>query len=105
MSVQGGDAIRITYSGEKNCSVSPEVANADRSAAVVWEAIGTDAKLYFPDPTLFGVTEENVVAGGTLTLTVLAGAAAGEYPYAVFCHAGNCFAKGDAGNEPVLIIP
>jgi len=87
------------------CIVDSAEKQVSAGGQVTWSASGTRVSIWFPNASVFGQSSLVVEDGQEESLTVQSGVGDGSYPYSIFCHEGNCFAKGDAGLEPVIIIP
>jgi plastocyanin len=85
--------------------VIPGRVNVSRGQTISWTAVGTNAHVLIPDPTLFesGVQAINIAAGTTSTpVAVSTSALTKVYPYSVFCDAAGEFAQGNS--DPELIV-
>jgi plastocyanin len=100
----GRETVVITYQDDA-CIVSPAEKSVSAGEQVTWSARGTRVTIELPKADVFGVYSLVVEDGEEETLTVQSGAKSGSYPYSILCHEGNCYAKGDSGLEPVIIIP
>jgi hypothetical protein len=98
-------AYRIIISQRGKFVVRPGRLHVRRNDTIVWKAIGTDAHVLVPDPSLFGGVQAINLAAGTESnpIEVSANACVDTiYPYSVFCDATGEFAQGDS--DPELIV-
>jgi len=94
-----GKVVIVYYDG--GFIVDPGHRHAVPGEDVIWKAIGTKVTLLFPDAELFGTRDLVIEANGEGKLTVQ-GVQPGIYPYAVYVHEENDFARG--GTHPAMII-
>lgn len=83
-----------------HCTIWPGSQLAQVGDVVVFNPVGTDIKLMFPDPALFG-RSEIAVLDQALEPLVVQGVGTGPYPYAIYCAATRSFATASA---PRIII-
>jgi hypothetical protein len=80
------------------------IIRARRGDTISWTAQGSDASFQFPHAALFvdGIIQLTLDDGESVTLTVSPSARKGAYPYAVFIHRDNVYARGQSPPEIII---
>jgi hypothetical protein len=80
------------------------IIQARRGDTISWTTQGSDASFQFPHAALFveGIIQLTLDDGESVTLTVSPSARKGAYPYAVFIHRDNVYARGQSPPEIII---
>jgi hypothetical protein len=80
------------------------IIRARRGDTISWTVQGSDASFQFPHAALFvdGIIQLTLDDGESVTLTVSPSARKGAYPYAVFIHRDNVYARGQSPQEIII---
>ena len=84
--------------------VDPNGVTIPPSTAVRWTAEGSDVVLWFPRQEIFGLSEQPIAAGESVTLSFEGGNSGETVAYSVYIMTEIGFAGGGDGNEPNIII-
>lgn len=92
------------YRDTGKCRVSPGTIVAGPGDEIQWKPAGVpDAKIWFPDESIFEEVEQNPLPIGG-TLTVAADPRPGVYPYVVICRGESQIEFAEGNSEPRIII-
>ena len=103
MGVSAPVKITIRREGVKYI-VEPNGVTIPPSTDVHWTAEDSAVVLWFPRQDVFGVSEQPIAAGESVTLSFEGGNSGETIAYSVYLTTDIGFAGGGDGNEPNIII-